>query len=49
VPLEETKLGCALLSPYKNGISSIKTSFVVQENIVSKVKMIMNFFKLQCF
>tara|TARA_S200000501_G_C20343312_1_gene534267 strand:+ start:90 stop:257 length:168 start_codon:yes stop_codon:yes gene_type:complete len=45
-PLLETKLGCALLFSYENGISSIKASLVVQDKTVIKNKKRKKFFKL---
>jgi hypothetical protein len=46
-PLLEVKLGCALLLSYKKDISSIIRSFDVQEKILSKDRVIANFFILK--
>ena len=48
-PLLETKLGCALLFSYENGISSIKASLVVQEKTIMENRTREMFFKSQFF
>jgi hypothetical protein len=45
-PFLETKLGCALLFSYENGISFIKTFLDVQEKTIIKNKKRERLFKL---
>jgi len=46
-PLFDTKLGCALLLSYKKDISSIRISLDVQDKILNKEKIKIDFFILK--